>query len=69
MAKVSNWLHIKIYKVPCKVKVYMNTHGKYICHSLTKKVINKFMIIRYKLQSIYYVYFVENKQRKTYNLI
>jgi hypothetical protein len=29
-----------------------------------KKVINKFMIIRYKLQSIYYVYFVENKQRK-----
>jgi hypothetical protein len=35
---------------------------------LQKKAINKFMIIRYRLQSIYYVNFVENKQ-KTYNLI
>jgi hypothetical protein len=33
-----------------------------------KKAINKFMMIRYRLQSIYYVNFVENKQ-KTYNLI
>jgi hypothetical protein len=29
-----------------------------------KKAINKFMMIRYILQSIYYVNFVENKQRK-----
>jgi hypothetical protein len=29
-----------------------------------KNVINKFMIIRYKRQNIYYIYFVENKQRK-----
>jgi hypothetical protein len=27
------------------------------------------MIIRYRLQNIWYVYFVENKQRKTYNLV
>jgi hypothetical protein len=37
---------------------------KYTSQSLTKKTINKFIIIRYKLQSIYYVNFVENKQRK-----
>ena len=28
-----------------------------------KKVINKFMIIRYRLQSIYYVYSIENKKK------
>ena len=43
----------------------MNMHEKYTSQSLAKKAINKFMIIRYRLQSIYYVYFVENKQRKT----
>jgi hypothetical protein len=43
----------------------MNMHEKYTSQSLTKKkAINKFMIIRYRLQSIYYVNFVENKQRK-----
>jgi hypothetical protein len=42
----------------------MNMHEKYISQSLAKKTINKFMIIRYRLQSIYYVNFVENKQRK-----
>jgi hypothetical protein len=28
-----------------------------------QKIINKFMIIKYRLQSIYYVNFVENKQK------
>jgi hypothetical protein len=42
----------------------MNMHEKYTSQSLAKKAINKFMIIRYRLQSIYYVNFVENKQRK-----
>lgn len=37
---------------------------KNISQSLAKKVINKFMIIRYRLKSIYCVYSVENKQRK-----
>ena len=47
----------------------MNMHGKYTSQSLAKKASNKFMIIRYRLQSTYYVNFVENKQSKTYNLI
>lgn len=43
----------------------MNTHEKYISLSLAKKLINKFMIIRYRVQKIYHVYFVENKQKYT----
>ena len=41
----------------------MKMHEKYTSESLEKKNY-KFMIIRYRLQSIYFVNFVENKQRK-----
>jgi hypothetical protein len=34
-----------------------------------KNETHKFMIIRYRLHNICYVYFVKNKQRKTYHLI
>jgi hypothetical protein len=42
----------------------MNIHKKIYKSIPYKKIINKFMIIKYRLQSIYYVNFIENKQRK-----
>jgi hypothetical protein len=58
-------MNSKIYIGVVQIK-NMKMDEKYISQSLQKN--KKFMIIRYSLPSISYVYYVESKPRKTYNI-